>query len=591
LPAGKECALGVGKRARPGVGRSMMPAAEGEAVVTVLSRVAGELRTLLIDSEKEMEGLGHDFQALAREANAILEAAGVIVSCAESERMASVLPGVQKLACAAQEFIQGRLEATAGVLDTVIAEEKLLERLTQLTRGQKAIVKETGMLRVLTNIEVARLGEVGAGFEYLAHELDDFSQAVARSTSELMEHTEGRRKATGETRRALANGLPGMREQFARIGTRLESAVGEVDAALGELRQTPQRFRSCVEEVAAQIAGVVAAIQSHDITRQQIDHVEIALRIIAEGAEQDSATARAGLTIQNYQLRNVRRTIDGWTAQIRSCLEGIGHIASAELLDLGRAVMRQEGTLSAQLTHIDRLEEECESSDAQVQASFAGIAGLMQLVTEHLERSKSVRDRLQLLMFNSIVEASHLGTQADGILEISTSIKRISATWAGITTQSEEATGQIRGLVEASHGTVESFSEASYAGLREARGETMTGLEVLREAASCAERKGAEVEDAVRKVQARIAEIGATGERLEAGFRRLEAALEEIESVRRQMEEEGRGEGSFDRGAVEQRFAENYTTEMERAVLRAALEGGPLPPVEETLAGNSVELF
>jgi chromosome segregation ATPase len=565
--------------------------AEGEAVRTVLSRVAGELRTLLIDSEKEMEGLGHDFQALAREANAILEAAGVIVSCAESERMASVLPGVQKLAGAAQEFIRGRLEATAGVLDTVVAEEKLLERLTQLTRGQKAIVKETGMLRVLTNIEVARLGEVGAGFEYLAHELDDFSQAVARSTSELMEHTESRRKATGETRRTLANGLPGMREQFARIGKRLESAVGEVDAALGELRQTPQRFRSCVEEVATQIAGVVSAIQSHDITRQQIDHVEIALRTIAEAGEQDGAMARAGLTIQNYQLRNVRRTIDGWTAQIRSCLEGIGHIASAELLDLGRAVMRQEGALSAQLTHIDRLEEECESSDAQVQASFAGIAGLMQLVTEHLERSKSVRDRLQLLMFNSIVEASHLGTQADGILEISTSIKRISATWAGITTQSEEATGQIRGLVEASHGTVESFSEASYAGLREARGETMTGLEVLREAASCAERKGAEVEDAVRKVQARIAEIGATGERLEAGFRRLEAALEEIESVRRQMEEEGRGEGSFDRGAVEQRFAENYTTEMERAVLRAALEGGPLPPVEETLAGNSVELF
>ena len=137
--------------------------------------------------------------------------------------------------------------------------------------------------------------------------------------------------------------------------------------------------------------------------------------------------------------------------------------------------MRQEGALSAQLTHIDRLEEECESGDAKVQASFAGIAGLMQLVSEHLERSKSVRDRLQLLMFNSIVEASHLGTQADGILEISTSIKRISAAWGGITTQSEEATGRIGTLVEESHGTVESFSEGSYAGLREARAETHGG--------------------------------------------------------------------------------------------------------------------
>jgi hypothetical protein len=30
---------------------------------------------------------------------------------------------------------------------------------------------------------------------------------------------------------------------------------------------------------------------------------------------------------------------------------------------------------------------------------------------------------------------------------------------------------------------------------------------------------------------------------------------------------------------------------MERAVLRAALAGGPLPPVEQPFAGNSVELF
>ena len=566
--------------------------AEGEAARTVLSRVAGELRALQIETEREMERLGHDFEALARVTNAIVETAGVIVSCAESERMASVLPGVQKLAAAAESFIGSRLQATAGVLDTVVAEEKLLERLTQLTRGQKAIVRETGMLRVLTNIEVARLGEVGTGFQYLAHELEDFSQSVARSTSELMEHTEGRRKAIGETRRTLTNGLPGMREEFTRIEASLRHALGEVDAALGELRRTPQRFRECVEEVATQITGVVAAIQSYDITRQQIEHVERALVTIAEAVERGDSGAEtgAGLTIQCYQLRNVRRTIDGWTAQIRGCLEGIGRIACSELLDVGRAVMRQGSALSAQMTHIDHLEEACESGDAKVQASFAGIAGLMQLVAEHLERSKSVRDRLQLLMFNSIVEASHLGTQADGILEISTSIKRISATWAGITSQSEEATGGIRALVEESHGTVESFSESSYAGLREARSETMEGLEVLREAASFAETRGREVEAAVQGVQTKIADIETTRERLEAGFQRLERALDAMDTVRLQLEDEGGG-GTFDVEAAEQRFSADYTTEMERAVLRAAIEGGPLPPVEQTFAGNSVELF
>jgi len=559
-----------------------------------LRALAQDLRTLLAESEQEIGKLGRNFEDLARETSAVVETAGVIVSCVESDRVALVLPGVAKLAEAAQGFIRGRLDATADVVETVGREQSLLEQLSQFTRGQKAIVRETGMLRVLTNIEVARLGEVGAGFQYLAHELDDFSQSVARSTNELTEHTDERRKAITETQRTLSAELPAMREGFARIEDSLGRARTEVEALLDELRQTPSRFRACVQEVVGQIDGVVAAIQAHDITRQQIEHVEAALATIAEdlaGGEPETEPA-TGLAIQSYQLRNVQRTMEGWTAQIRSCLEGIGRIASSEIVDLGPMVVRQESALSAQLTRIEQLEEECEAGDARVQASFAGIRGLMQLVSEHLERSKAVRDRLQLLMFNSIVEASHLGTQADGILEISTTIKRISAAWGEITRRSEAATGEIRALVEASQATVEAFSATSYLGLREARSETEAGLEVLRDAAHCAETRGGEVESAVRGLQARIAEIGATGDRLAASFRRLETAQGGIESLRVQLgEEAGVVHRARDAQAVEERFSRHYTTEMERAVLRAALEGGPLPAAQESFAGNTVELF
>jgi hypothetical protein len=38
-------------------------------------------------------------------------------------------------------------------------------------------------------------------------------------------------------------------------------------------------------------------------------------------------------------------------------------------------------------------------------------------------------------------------------------------------------------------------------------------------------------------------------------------------------------------------FSALYTTEMERAVLHAALGGKALPAAQPTFAGNSVELF
>jgi methyl-accepting chemotaxis protein len=557
-----------------------------------LSGLADDLHGLLVESENEMERLSRDFEDLAGEAGALVEESRVVVGCVESERMAAVLPAVEQLGSAAQTFIHQRLDGTAGILETVTGEERLLVELTDLTRGQKAIVRETGMLRVLTNIEVARLGEVGAGFQYLAHELDEFSRSVARSTGELMERTEERRKAIGETRRTLSAALPGMREEFARINGSLGKAIGEVRGTLGELRQTPVRFRSCVEEVAAQIAGVVAAIQVHDITRQQTEHVVTALRRIGDSGagEVGSGETDAGLAIQSYQLRNVAQTGEGWLTQIRSCLDGMGRIASSELRDLGRLVIAQESAVSGQLTRIEQLEAECEGGDAQVQASFAGITGLMQLVTEHLARSKSVRDRLQLLMFNSIVEASHLGTQADGILEISTTIKRLSADWAEITSRSETTTAQIRELVEASHATVRAFSEEGYAPLRKARAGTEAGLEVLREAAQCAETRGREVERAVLGLQAKIAEVRSRADRLEEGFQRLHGILDAIEAARRATDGTG-ARMPEDAEAAERRFSSEYTTEIERAILRAALNGGPMPPAQLSFAGNIVELF
>jgi hypothetical protein len=307
------------------------------------------------------------------------------------------------------------------------------------------------------------------------------------------------------------------------------------------------------------------------------------------GEEANATQMRVGLEIQSYQLRNVRETVRGWMAQIRGCLEGIGRIASSEILDLGSAVMAQESALSKQVEHIESLEEKCEAGNTKVQASLGGIAGLMDLVTDHLARSKSVRDRLQLLMFNSIIEASRLGTQADGILEISTTIKGISASWGRITAETEAATGQIRTLVDGSRATLEAFSENSAAPLREARAKTVTGLETMRGAAECADLRGREIQAATLALQARIGAIGQAANRLEGCFAQLEPALGEIDGARVVIEETDQHSG-LDREAVGQRFGTHYTTEMERAVLRAALDGGPLP-AQQSFAGNSVELF
>ena len=244
-----------------------------EAVRT-LEKARGELQAMSHASESEIESVASAFEGLAGHADTMLNLAATIVRRVENESVSSVLPKVQTLGATARGFIGDRLQATTGILEAATTEVKLLGQLSLAARDQKAIALETKALSVLTNIEVARLGAVGSGFQYLAHELAEFSKSVIADTHELADQTNGRRAAIEETGRVLATDLPRLREELTRIDVDLGNALGVVDSSLTQLSRTPLQFRACVEDVAQQIARLVAAVQAHDITRQQIDHVE-----------------------------------------------------------------------------------------------------------------------------------------------------------------------------------------------------------------------------------------------------------------------------------------------------------------------------
>ena len=68
--------------------------------------------------------------------------------------------------------------------------------------------------------------------------------------------------------------------------------------------------------------------------------------------------------------------------------------------------------------------------------------------------------------------------------------------------------------------------------------------------------------------------------------------LDSLEEAKRELDRDYPGaQKRCDRKEVEAMFAVSYTTEVERAVLRAALDGAPMPVAQQSLAGNDVEFF
>ena len=375
-----------------------------------------------------------------------------------------------------------------------------------------------------------------------------------------------------------------------------------LDVSLSRLSKAPAQFRSCVEDIARQISGVVAAIQAHDITRQQAEHVQRALERIStrlggnanseSAAAQDLPQAYAGLTIQIYQLEAVKVTVESWTGQIKACMDGILRVSASEMLEMGSMVLAQEREVSLQLAHIERLEGESQAYSPQIRHTLEGLSSLMQFVGEHVQRSRSIRDRLRLLSFNSIIEANRFGRKAQAVLEIARTIKDISAEWSQITDRAGQAMDEILALVQQANQAMDAFSEASNDRLRGAQNQASASLNDLRAAAAFVDKQSREMETITSKIQSRSAGMSGTHRALDACSSRVDAILAQLESVRRELAADQPGVSEqYDAAEVERLFSESYTTETEREVLRAALHGRSLPAAQHALEGNSVELF
>ena len=576
-------------------------AATSDAILR-LENAKSDLQTLERIAETEVQSAAKAFAGLAGYTDTILELAAGIVGCVESENVSSVLPKVQTLGTAANRFIGDRLRATTGILEMVTKEVELLHRLSLITQAQRGIALQTGAVRVLTNIEVARLGDGVADFHYLAQELADFSKSVSEDTQALDKHTHDRRAALEKTRQVLSAELPELKNKLASIETDLGNALAEVESSLTQLSKTPAQFRIGVQEIAQQVAGVVTAIQAHDITHQQVEHVAEAFTLISarlpedECASQTAASelpqAYAGLTIQSYQLRCIKQTIAGWTSQIRTCMDGIMRVSASAVVGIGPMVLEQERKVASHLTHIELLEQNSQTYSDRIQHTLGGLSNLMQLFSGHLQKSKSVCHRFQILSFNSIIESSHLGKRGGAMLAIAKTIGGISKEWDQITGQSGLALQEISKLVEQSKEFLEAFSEASNQRLREAQTQTRDGLETLRAAAAFAVAKSDEMKIATEKMQANVSGVGNTREMLDSCSGRFDAVLVQVEAVRHQLKATyPELDHPHDTSELEQLFSSSYTTEMERDVMRAALCGGLLPAAQQTFGGNAIELF
>lgn len=584
---------------------------------SALTDAAAEIRDALASAEPEFLAIGSRLCAIQAHASAALQAAS---TAADAVAGPGTLDARQQLSCLADRLEAHFRAAHDGLDEAGAALRAIVPQLAGVTNGVaefENIVRTLRIVVVSTKVESARISAAESGFD-----------ALSASMAELAQRIHDRLQAIGVCGRHLVAGLASARELLRRAEEQRRSAAAAAVARtresvelLGATLARGSRATVAVAEasqaIARDVAAVVESLQYHDITRQELEHVETALAELAaelaSGTAPD-ATGVARLTaLQQGQVERAVRTltealnaVGGHLRDVAERSAGLSDTA-AEALGLldgpGDSTLAEvDGLLSTALGLLERSTATTRTLADALRRVADGAAEMARFAAQIEE----VGGEIQLVALNAAVKAAHTGARgaAMGVL-------------AGrLSTLSAETQEQIGAVVRGLHGLV-----ASATGLRESldarlalatRADAGTPGIALRSGVARIAEVNAGAATALQSMQhgavAMAREIAATvrgtaiHERFEEAARRSRRILEPILREAERAGATGAAGVAGTEGVVlppsatghARRLARRYTTAAERRYHSEA-HGELAPPVAAAASGSelgdNVEIF
>ena len=293
--------------------------------VTDLARVVEELRDMNRSTEADFLAVGEKlmgFLTAARNIRADISQLADYISGDSGERACSALASVLHRSIEMKERIEGASRTLDGLPHTAAG-------IQQCFSGFHEIVLSFQVTATLGRIETARLGGSQSGLGHLADE-------VRSCTENIQARVEHALQAAARLERCIDTAIQHVSERDFEQLQALPSLVSAVQEALAAFRLRQQQASassvSLDREFAAfseAIHGLVEALQFHDITRQQVEHVVDSLDHILSERNGHRSTSHpsphdaAVMDLQRQQLQGAAKTFAASVQRIHEELKQV----------------------------------------------------------------------------------------------------------------------------------------------------------------------------------------------------------------------------------------------------------------------------
>jgi DNA integrity scanning protein DisA with diadenylate cyclase activity len=247
------------------------------------------LMALTGNTEEEFLSLGAQFHGFHAQATEIAAHAQEMVAQVSGEQAAATSASLAELVGRMERFLTGTEQEASRIADAFTHILALFGAVEEPLGNFKKINKVLRMLGTATKIESARMGTGAAGFETLANDVAAMSVQVVEKAANVLEQ---KRSLTATLQAALLQISGSEAVQSAHVRDTLQQVRRDVqllDGVHGRCSAGVDLVNRTSREMADGISQVVMSMQSHDITRQQIEHVHEALAELVEHCTRPAA--------------------------------------------------------------------------------------------------------------------------------------------------------------------------------------------------------------------------------------------------------------------------------------------------------------
>jgi methyl-accepting chemotaxis protein len=407
----------------------------------VISPSLTTLRSVASTTEDEFLQIGSQMQSFYQRSVDISRMANQLVDAVSGDRLQVLIGRLQQMLQNMESYLADSRSRSSESRTTLERVQELLEAVTQPLQGFQKMNKTLRMLSISTKIESSRLGELGSGFVNLAMDVEKLSHQVNDKSAAILAQ---RQSLASKIVSDLAAVHAGEKVQDSELQVSLAATADnlhELISANDRCTRFGSMASSVSAEVIANIGEVVASQQTHDITRQQIEHVIEALERLTfdlntvDDERRKKQVVEVGdvCELQEAQLRfattelytavctiveNLRDVADKQSAIAQETLSVVG-VAAGGGSSFVDAI--KEGIMS-----VTTMLNGCAKTDHDMAGTMRDVTGTIQQITSFVSDIEYIGTEIDLIALNSQIKAALTGPEGAALGVLAEAIKRLS---------------------------------------------------------------------------------------------------------------------------------------------------------------------